>query len=208
MQKETKIREQYDELAEKYDLRWQDYISSTLSFLKKWMNVKGTERILDVACGTGALEQLLIEAHPNLDVSGIDISEKMLAVARRKLAAYPNVTFFEAEASHITFPSEHFDLVVCANSFHFFDDPIGSLAEMKRVLKTGGRVIVMDWCRDYLICQLCDFCLKIFDSAHKQCYTQRELWTFLTDADFHVMRERKFKANFIWGLMIAEATKR
>ncbi|MBI4115075.1 MAG: class I SAM-dependent methyltransferase, partial [Candidatus Omnitrophica bacterium] len=81
MQKEARVREQYDQLAEKYDLRWRDYISSTLSFIKKWMNVRGAERILDVACGTGTLEQLLVKDHPNQPISGIDISEKMLGVA-------------------------------------------------------------------------------------------------------------------------------
>ena len=60
MAEANKVREQYDRLAEHYDLRWRDYVSSTLSFLKKWMAVKSTERILDVACGTGTLEQLLV----------------------------------------------------------------------------------------------------------------------------------------------------
>ncbi|MBI4115170.1 MAG: methyltransferase domain-containing protein [Candidatus Omnitrophica bacterium] len=207
MRKENKVREQYDQLAEQYDLRWRRYVSSTLSFLKKWMNVKGTERILDVACGTGTLEQLLVKDHPNQNISGVDISEKMLAVARSKLSTYPNVTFFKASAFRIPFPEEHFDLVVCANSFHFFDDPTQSLVEMKRVLKTDGKLIILDWCRDYLICRLCDLCLKIFDSTHKQCYTQRELRAFLTDVEFHVVREQRFKTNLIWGMMIAEARK-
>ena len=207
MQKEARVREQYDHLAEKYDLRWRDYVSSTLSFLKKWMAVKGTERILDVACGTGTLEQLLVKDHPNQNISGIDISERMLAVAKRKLAVYPNVTFFNASASEIPFPEESFDRVVCASSFHFFDDPTRSLREMRRVLKTGGSVIILDWCRDYLICRLCDLCLRLFDPAHKQCYSQDELHRFLSEIGLHAVKEKKFKINLAWGMMIAEAVK-
>ena len=207
MGKENRVREQYDRLAERYDLRWRDYVRSTLSFLMKWMNVQGTERILDVACGTGTLEQWLEKDHPGQTMSGIDISEKMISVARHKLAAYPNVTFFKASASQIPFPEESFDLVVCANSFHFFDEPSRSLVEMRRVLKTGGRIIILDWCRDYLICRFRDLCLKIFDSTHKQCYTQRELHSFLTNVNFHIVKEQRFKANLVWGMMIAMAIK-
>ncbi|MBI4395120.1 MAG: class I SAM-dependent methyltransferase [Candidatus Omnitrophica bacterium] len=169
------------------------------------MNVRGTERILDIACGTGTLEQLLVKDHPNQQISGIDISEKMLAVAKRKLAAYPNVTFFKANASQIPFPEEHFDLAVCANSFHFFDDPARSLMEMKRVLKPNGRVIILDWCRDYLICRFCDLCLKLFDPAHKQCYSQDELRRFLSEIGFQIIKEKKLRINLIWGMMITGA---
>src|SRR3989338_4652436 len=104
MGKENRVREQYDRLAERYDLRWRDYVRSTLSFLMKWMNAQGTERILDVAGGTGTLEQWLEKDHPGPTMSGIDISEKMISVARHKLADYPNVTFFKASASQIPFP--------------------------------------------------------------------------------------------------------
>ncbi|MBI4357997.1 MAG: methyltransferase domain-containing protein [Candidatus Omnitrophica bacterium] len=207
MGEENRVRERYDHLAEKYDLRWRDYISSTLNFLKRWMNVKGTEKILDVACGTGTLEQLLVKDYPKQNISGVDISEKMLAVAGHKLGASPNVTFSKAAASRVPFPEAHFDLVVCANSFHFFDDPARSLNEMKRVLKTAGRIIILDWCRNYLLCRLCDLCLKLFDTAHRQCYSQEELNRFLSDVGFRIVKEKKFKINFIWGMMIAEAVK-
>jgi ubiquinone/menaquinone biosynthesis C-methylase UbiE len=207
MGNENSVREQYDHLAEKYDVRWHGYIASTLSFLKQWAHVEGSESVLDVACGTGMLEQLLVTDQPHQNITGIDISLKMLAVARQKLEAYPNVTFFKANASKIPLPGESFDRVMCANSFHFFDDPIESLAEMKRVLKPHGRIIIMDWCRDYLTCRLCDIFLKIFDTVHKQCYTQNELRSFLTKVKFHAVREQKFKTNLIWGMMITEAVK-
>ena len=75
------------------------YIASTLGFLKQWAQVKGSETILDVACGTGTLAQLLVKDQPHQNISGVDISVKMLAVAKQKLKAHPNVAFFKASAS-------------------------------------------------------------------------------------------------------------
>lgn len=204
LRKENRVREQYDHLAEKYDIRWQGYTSSTLDFLKKWLDLKGAEKVLDVACGTGALEQLLVRDHPGQPLSGIDISEKMLAVARRKLKAYPGVTFFKASVFTMPFPKESFDVVVCANSFHYFNNPLAALIEMKRVLKRGGKIVILDWCRDYLICRLCDLFLKVFDPAYRQCYTQHQLNFFLTEAKFRILKAQRFRANSIWGMMVAE----
>ncbi|OIO38213.1 MAG: methyltransferase type 11 [Candidatus Omnitrophica bacterium CG1_02_49_16] len=205
LRKENRVREQYDDLAVKYDSRWQGYISSTLGYLHKWLDLKGTEKVLDVACGTGALEQLLVRSHPGQSISGIDISEKMLSIARHKLSAYPRVAFFKASASAISFPKETFDVVVCANAFHYFENPLACLIEMKRVLKRGGRIVILDWCRDYLICRLCDLFLKAFDPAYRRCYTQRELNTFLIEAKLRILRAQKFGTSSIWGMMVADA---
>src|SRR3989338_907130 len=200
---EERVRRQYDQVAPAYDKRWEGYVFSSLSFLKEWMRVTGSEKILDVACGTGALEELIVKEHPSQSMTGVDISENMLHVAKRKLAAYPSVSFFQSGATDLPFAEDTFDLVVCANSFHYFDDPAASLREMRRALKKGGRLIILDWCRDYLVCQVCDLFLKVFDPAHKYCYRQHELNRFLIGADLRVLAGHKFKLNLIWGMMIA-----
>ena len=204
---EDKVKEQYDHVAPVYDKRWKSYVGSSLLFLKSWMHVTGDEKILDVACGTGALEELIARQNPSQKMTGIDVSGNMLNIAKGKLGRYSNVALFEARANELPFSDSMFDVVVCANSFHYLDDPLSCVLQMKRVLKTGGRLIILDWCRDYLICQLCDLFLKFFDSAYKHCYRQRELNRFLRDAKLRVFAEHKFRLSFIWGMMIAEAIK-
>ena len=188
MSAEYKVKEQYDHIAQVYDRRWKRYIWSSLLFLKQWMQLTGKEKMLDVACGTGVLEKLLLNENPSQEIVGIDLSGNMLDIARRRLASYPTASFYKASVSKLSFNDEAFDLVVCANSFHYFDSPGLSLLEMRRVLKAEGRLIVMDWCRDYLACQLCDLFLKVFDPAHKNCYRQRELNRFLANAELHISR--------------------
>jgi ubiquinone/menaquinone biosynthesis C-methylase UbiE len=202
---ETIVRQQYDQLATVYDLRWKSYIANTLSFLKTWAEISPTETILDVACGTGEFERLLLAEYPSLKIFGVDISDKMLAIAKQKCNAYPQVSFQTASASTLPFDSHSFDVIVSANSFHYFDDPVSALQEMRRVLKPSGKIIVLDWCRDYLSCKICDFILKVFDPAHQQCYTQNEFHSLLEDANLTVSQATKIRFGFVWGLMVATA---
>ncbi len=203
---ETIVRNQYDQLAGVYDLRWKSYISNTLSFLKNWAEISPTDTILDVACGTGEFERLLLAEYSSQQIVGVDISEKMLAIAKQKFSAYPQVSFHIASASNLPFDNDSFDVIVSANSFHYFDDPLASLKEMRRVLKPDGKVIILDWCRDYLTCKICDLILKVFDPAHQQCYTQNEFHRLLEEANFVVSRATKIRFGVVWGLMVATAS--
>lgn len=201
----TKIQQQYDQMATGYDQRWSQYITDTLSFLKTWAQISPSDSVLDVACGTGEFEQLILAEHPVQQMVGVDISEKMLAIADQKLHSYPNVSLHLASASALPFVDHSFNVIVSASSFHYFDDPGAALAEMKRVLKPGGRLIILDWCKDFLLCRLCDVLLKLIDPAYQQCYTQSEFHQLLTSADFDIDRTAKVRFGFVWGLMVATA---
>jgi len=202
---EILVQKQYDRLAHIYDQRWQGYITNTLSFLADWAQVTPTERLLDVACGTGELERLLIARHPQQTITGVDFSEQMLAIACPKFTDQPTVTFQQASASALPWPQSEFDVVVCANAFHYFNEPDQVLAEMRRVLHSTGRVVILDWCRDFLLCRLCDWGLSLVDPAHKNCYTEAELHGLLTAAGYRIQRSQRVRFGLIWGLMAIEA---
>ena len=95
---ETIVREQYDQMSSVYDQRWRSYITDTLSFLKNWAQISPLDTVLDVACGTGEFELLLLSEHPTQQIVGIDISEKMLAIAKQKCSIYPQASFQTASA--------------------------------------------------------------------------------------------------------------
>ncbi len=203
---ETVVRQQYDQIANFYDKRWNSYIHKTLSFLKTWADIPPEAAVLDVACGTGEFERLLLCENPTQQIIGVDISEKMLQIAQAKCSDYPNVSFFLASASALPFASTSFDIVVSANSFHYFENPNFALAEMKRLLKPNGQLVILDWCRDYFFCKLCDLFLRVFDSAHKQCYSQAKFHHMLTCAGFNICRATKIRFGLVWGLMVATVT--
>jgi len=202
---EAKVRQQYDQLAAAYDWRWSRYVANTLSFLKNWAEIPPTARVLDIACGTGEFEHMLVAENSAQSMVGVDISEKMLAIAQQKCGDYPNVAFQITSASALPFADNSFDVAVSANAFHYFDHPDLALVEMKRVLKPDGKVVIIDWCRDYFLCQVCDSLLKLFDPAHKQCYSQAEFHQLLQNAGFEIQRATKVRFGIVWGLMIATA---
>jgi ubiquinone/menaquinone biosynthesis C-methylase UbiE len=205
---ESKVRQEYDRLAAIYDQRWNRYVTDTLTFLKHWLDLSPREMVLDIACGTGELERLLLEENPTQTIVGVDISGQMLGIAQHKLTAFPSVSFQIASASQLPFSSHCFDVVISANSFHYFEDPAIAIVEMKRVLKFDGKIVILDWCKDFLLCRICDFLLQWLDPAHRQCYTQAEFHHLLTTAGLELQCAQKVRFGWFWGLMIVTAQKR
>ena len=100
-------------------------------------------RVLDVACGTGVLARALIaRVGPAGAVVGLDLNEGMLAVARRK---EPEVEWRQGRAEALPFPDRSFDAVASQFGLMFFEDRVGAIAEMLRVLRPGGRLAVAVW---------------------------------------------------------------
>jgi SAM-dependent methyltransferase len=100
------------------------------------------ERVLDVACGTGVVARAAAgRVGRTGHVAGVDINAAMLAVAR-SLPAGPgaSVGWFEGSAQALPFPAGSYDVVLCQLGLQFFPDQPAALAEMRRVLVTGGRL--------------------------------------------------------------------
>jgi ubiquinone/menaquinone biosynthesis C-methylase UbiE len=202
---ESVVRNQYNQMAPAYDWLWQGYLAKTLGFLKTWAAIPPSAHVLDIGCGTGIFEQLVLADQPKQFMIGVDISNRMLRLAQRKCRMYSNVAFYTASAEAMPFAVEQFDIVVTASAFHYFNDPAAALTETKRVLKPGGVLIILDWCRDFLVCQACDFVLKLADPAHRQCYTQNELHRLLVASHYEIYRSIKIRFGLIWGLMAVAA---
>jgi ubiquinone/menaquinone biosynthesis C-methylase UbiE len=82
-------------------------------------------------------------------VSGLDISETLLAIARENAAREGvEVDFRHGDAAAMPFESESFDFVVCQAAFQNFSSPADALKEIKRVLKVGGTAVIVDLRRD------------------------------------------------------------
>lgn len=103
-------------------------------------NVTSGQRVLDVACGTGALTVAVADrVSPGGAVLGLDASPEMLAVARRK---HSHIEWHEGRAESLPFGDSSFDAVVSQFGLMFFEDRVAALREMQRVLRPGGRLAV------------------------------------------------------------------
>ncbi len=107
------------------------------------------QTVLEIGCGTGRFCTLLAVTHPNLKITGVDLSESALRVAKgEETSRMPeNLCFRKADLFDLPFPDNHFDLVFSEGviqhfSMEHYPTYIDALTEMVRVLKPGGRLIV------------------------------------------------------------------
>jgi ubiquinone/menaquinone biosynthesis C-methylase UbiE len=100
------------------------------------------ERVLDVACGTGIVaRRAAARAGGAGRVTGLDLNEGMLRVARRvSQGLTPAIEWRQGDARSLPFADGSFDVVACEQALQFFPDAEGALREMRRVTAPGGRV--------------------------------------------------------------------
>jgi ubiquinone/menaquinone biosynthesis C-methylase UbiE len=106
---------------------------------------------VDLGCGAGQLVLEMARKVPGLHLTGIDLSEKMLADARQsaqRVGLEDQVDFHLGNAEKIPFPDQSLDLVISTASLHHWNDPVKVLNEIDRVLKPGGAYYVFDLRRD------------------------------------------------------------
>jgi ubiquinone/menaquinone biosynthesis C-methylase UbiE len=108
--------------------------------VREFVQPLGHERALDVGTGAGALALAL--APFVAEVIGVDVEPELLARARER--APVNVTFEEADATALPFPDASFDLAGSVRTLHHVHRPEVAIAELARVTRRGGRVLVVD----------------------------------------------------------------
>jgi SAM-dependent methyltransferase len=103
------------------------------------------ERVLDVGVGPGLLaEDMARTVGAEGHVAGIDLSEAMLEMARRRCAELAWTDFRVADATKLSFADASFDALVSTQVYEYVADMDGALAEASRVLRPGGRIVVLD----------------------------------------------------------------
>ena len=103
------------------------------------------ERVLDVGCGPGFYcAELLTAVGEEGSVTGVDSSPAMLALAARRCAGHDNVELLEGEALALPVEDASFDAALSVQVLEYVAEPEAALAEIRRALRPGGRVLVWD----------------------------------------------------------------
>jgi demethylmenaquinone methyltransferase / 2-methoxy-6-polyprenyl-1,4-benzoquinol methylase len=145
----AKVNDLFATVARRYDLL-NDLQS--LGWHRRWKrrlvelaNPRPGERALDVCCGTGDIALLL--AASGAEVTGLDFSEPMLAIARARTqnSKLKTQNFLQGDALALPFPDGSFDIVTIGYGLRNLAGWESGLSEMNRVLKPGGRLLILDF---------------------------------------------------------------
>lgn len=161
--------------------------------------------ILDVGCATGRLLLRLAEAGARR-LSGVDLAPRILEVAREKLASHhveAELRSADVEDS-LPWPAESFDVVTLTGVLHHLYRPHDALGEIHRVLRIGGRLILIDPCFFALLRQI--FNAYLFLAPHwgdYHFYSRRGAMALLDDASWTELRSR----NVGWASFLLTSLK-
>ena len=111
----------------------------------KALALREGERVLDIGSGPGLLaHDIAASVGRNGCVCGIDISEDMLAMSRKRCTNQPHTEFQKADATNLPYPNDSFDAAASTQVYEYVRDIPVALAELYRVARPGGRAVVLD----------------------------------------------------------------
>ena len=201
------LLKRYARYAPRYDRRFARYSAATLNKALEIIPSNGERSLLDVACGTGILVQLLHERRPQLRITGVDITPQMLEQARRRVTEGNSVGWKLGHAEKLPVDDQQFDIVTCTNAFHLVQDAAAALREFHRVLRPGGTLVLVDWCLDYPQMRLFNLIQRIADHQKRNVRNLHEMVKLLGEAGFEVEESERFMPRALWGMMRTVARK-
>jgi demethylmenaquinone methyltransferase/2-methoxy-6-polyprenyl-1,4-benzoquinol methylase len=152
--KKARVVSMFDDIAPTYD-----FLNHFLSFgtdtiwrrkaIRIISEINKNPKILDVATGTAALSIAAIKLDP-VHITGIDISQKMLELGREKISRKglsEKIDLRQGDSEKIPFDDNSFDVAMVAFGVRNFADPLKGLSEMRRVVRNGGLILVLEFSR-------------------------------------------------------------
>jgi demethylmenaquinone methyltransferase/2-methoxy-6-polyprenyl-1,4-benzoquinol methylase len=209
------IHTMFNIIAQKYD-----FINNIMSFgtqihIKsaciKNLELKSNDRVLDLCCGTGDLAGLIKKTFPDINVTGIDFSEKMLDIAKNK---YPQVRFFQGDATNLPYEDNYFDVVTMGFGLRNIQNAEKAVEEVYRILKPNGKFLHLDFGEKNLLSKIYDKITPIIvsrftENASAYSYLIKSRQIFPTPADLIKDFESKgFKPykrkDYIFGVISSQ----
>jgi phosphatidylethanolamine/phosphatidyl-N-methylethanolamine N-methyltransferase len=190
----------YEKLASVYDLIFGPTLHPGRVQAIQRMGITRSDRILEVGVGTGINASLYPR---DCSVTGIDLSQSMLEKARDRIARKDirNVRLLEMDAADLKFADETFDIVYAPYLISVVPDPVAVVREMRRVCRTGGRIIFLNHFRsgNPLVARV-ERVISPF-TVHIGFKSDLDLPAFLAQADMNPISIEKVNVPRIWSLV-------
>lgn len=199
LSKKQQVAEMFDKIAFRYDflnrflsggidLYWRRRAIREVGAAAAIREASATPAILDVATGTADMAIMMTRHLPGAHVTGVDISPGMLEIGRQKIARQElqaRIHLQTGDSESLQFSDEQFDAITVAFGVRNFEHLEKGLTEMLRVLKPGGRLVVLEFSRPHTpgIRQMYDLYLRLVaPNVGKMISSSREAYQYLNDS--------------------------
>ncbi|MCA0755800.1 class I SAM-dependent methyltransferase [Paenibacillus sp. N4] len=192
-----KVKDQFARNAEQYVSSKTHANGDDLDLLSEWLQLKPHWKVLDVATGGGHVAKKL--APFAASVTAVDLTRRMLETARNFISQQSDhVGYVVADAENLPFLDESFDAVTCRIAAHHFPNPGQFVNEAARVLKPGGRLLLIDnVVPDHdSIDDFVNTLERLRDESHVRCSRIREWEEWMKIAGFRELKSRIRKKAF------------
>ena len=122
--------------------------SGCLALARRHLFANPGDRLLEVGCGEGDLLSAVLNHEPDVQGAGVDLSALMLSEAHRRLGE--RAWLSRANPTHLPFVAQTFDWLVSTDTLHQAPEVAAALREWRRVLRSGGRLLLIEWSAEYL----------------------------------------------------------
>ena len=186
----------WDKTAPRYDKQIAFFERTWFTGGREWLTSRARGQVLEVAVGTGRN----LPGYPaEVTLTGIELSPAMLAIARHRAADLGReADLRDGDAEHLPFDDASFDTVLCALSLCTIPSPAAAVGEMRRVLRPGGRLLLLDhigstWPPLYAAQWLAE---RVTIRAAGEHFTRRQL-PLVQAAGFQIVESERLKAGTV-----------
>ena len=131
----------WDFWAKRYNKLWvQKYsLEPTRKYIKSQLNLDKELKILDLGCGPGELIEDILKINPNVNISGLDYSQAMLDVSKKR---NPSVRHIHLDVADLHRFNEEFDIIISSHSFPYWKDQRKVMEDLHNILRPNGKIII------------------------------------------------------------------
>lgn len=162
-------------------------------------------KVLEVCIGTAENSIIIAEKRPNTEIVGVDLSKEMLELAKDKIEkmGIRNIKTFVMDATNMNFDDNYFDVVLISLVLHEVEDNIRYkiMKEAKRVLKSKGKIIIVEWDKPKKIIQKLPFLIiKLSEPRWFKEFLKLDIKEYVKIFSLKVLSEKKYDYTRIFEI--------
>lgn len=189
-----KSKKCFDKDADNYETTYNGkHAKKTYGVVLKIVKESHSKNLLDVGCGTGKVLSELKKYNSKIKLSGIDLSENMLSIAKKNLD--DKVELKVGDSENLPWNDNTFDTILCTDSFHHYPNPEKVIKEMKRVLKKEGKVIIADPWMIMPLRVITNIMLRYSNSGDYKIYSKKAIISLLASNGFSKIQWKRINSS-------------